>query len=299
MPQEHTPTHSLTTYVAYSEGIRVPTAVELTCADPNAPCSLPNAFSGDPDLKPVISKTFEAGIRGHTDDLSWNAAVFDTELQNDIQFISSGGGAVSAGYFQNVGKTRRRGLEMGFDARFGGLTVRAQYSFIEATYRTPLVLNSPDNSSAQPLTCPTCTDIAVTPGDQLPGIPRNIAKLALDYQFSTRWQAGAQMVGQSSFYARGDENNQDVNGPLPGFFVVNLEGRYRPSSHWEVAVTIENVFDRTYSTFGQLSENLFTAPGRTFDYSATLWQPEQFRSVAAPRGIWLTASYAVSPGGAD
>ena len=293
------PTHSLTTYISYSEGMRVPTAVELTCADPNAPCSLPNAFSGDPNLNPVLSKTFEAGIRGHTQELSWSAALFDTELQDDIQFISSGGGAVSAGYFQNVGKTRRRGLETGLDAHVGALTLRAQYSFIEATYRTALVLNSPDNSSAQPLTCPTCTDIAVVPGNRIPGIPRNIAKLALDYQFSPRWQAGAQVLGQSSFYARGDENNLDVNGPLPGFFVVNLEGRYRPATHWEIALTIENLFDRTYSTFGQLSQNLFTAPGRMFDYTGTSWQPEQFRSVAPPRGVWLTATYAIISRGTD
>jgi outer membrane receptor protein involved in Fe transport len=206
---------------------------------------------------------------------------------------------VSAGYFQNVGKTRRRGLETGLDARLGQLTVRAQYSFIDATYRSALVLNSPDNSSAQPLTCPTCTDIAVVPGNRIPGIPRNLVKLALHYQFSRRWQAGAQMLGQSSFYARGDENNQDVNGPLPGFFVVNLEGRYQPSTHWEIALTIENLFDRTYSTFGQLSQNLFTAPGRMFDYTATLWQPEQFRSVAAPRGVWLTATYSIASRGAD
>ena len=38
------PTSDLTFYGTYNEGMRVPTPVELTCADPAAPCSLPNDF---------------------------------------------------------------------------------------------------------------------------------------------------------------------------------------------------------------------------------------------------------------
>jgi len=107
------------------------------------------------------------------------------------------------------------------------------------------------------------------------------------------------MLGQSSFYARGDENNQDVSGPLPGFFFLNLDARWRPSAHWEFALTVENAFDRAYSTFGLLSKNLFTGPSRSFDYTGTLWHSEQFRSVAAPRGFWLTASYSLTSHATD
>src|SRR5207244_451482 len=44
------PSSSVTVYAAFNEGMRTPTAVELTCADPSAPCSLPNAFASDPEL---------------------------------------------------------------------------------------------------------------------------------------------------------------------------------------------------------------------------------------------------------
>jgi hypothetical protein len=44
------PTQSLTAYAGYSEGMRAPTPIELTCADPNAPCKLPNQFLADPPL---------------------------------------------------------------------------------------------------------------------------------------------------------------------------------------------------------------------------------------------------------
>jgi outer membrane receptor protein involved in Fe transport len=286
------PSQSWTVYAAYNEGMRAPTAVELSCADPSAPCSLPNAFASDPDLKPVISKTYELGARGHTGALKWRISGFDTELQDDIQFISSHGGATSAGYFQNVGKTRRRGLETGIDFHSGALALGGQYTLLEATFRTPLILNSAANSSAAPLTCSSCTDIAVMPGDRIPGAPRHILKLVASYEFLEQWSVAAQLSGQSGVYARGDENNRDQNGPLPGFFVLNLEGRYRPAPQWELAVRVDNLLDRTYSTYGQLGQIAFSGPGRTFNNDPRTWPSGQFRSVAAPRGVWLVIRFA-------
>ena len=58
------PTRAFNTYISYNEGMRVPTPAELTCADPTAPCKLPNAFLADPPLEPVLAKTFELGTRG-------------------------------------------------------------------------------------------------------------------------------------------------------------------------------------------------------------------------------------------
>jgi outer membrane receptor protein involved in Fe transport len=58
------PTPGFTAYASYNEGMRSPTAIELACADPAAPCSLPNEFISDPALQPVISKTYEIGARG-------------------------------------------------------------------------------------------------------------------------------------------------------------------------------------------------------------------------------------------
>jgi iron complex outermembrane recepter protein len=285
---------ALTTYVAYNEGMRAPTAVELTCADPNAPCSLPNAFSSDPDLKPVISRTYELGARGRAGGAKWRVSGYDTRLSDDIQFISSRGGSVSAGYFQNVGQTRRRGFETGIEARAGGLSLEAQYSFIDATYGSSLILDSPANSTAAPLTCPTCTDIAVAPGDRIPGIPRHLLKLGITWDWLDKWSFGARLSGQSGVYARGDENNRDVNGPLPGFFTVSLEGRYRPAARWELALRVDNLFDRTCSTYGQLGQNAFGGPGRSFVPDPSLWNNEQFRSLAAPRGVWLVVSFSTA-----
>src|SRR5260370_426294 len=93
--------------------MRSPTAIELACAEPAGPCSLPNDFIADPSLQPVISKTFEIGARGQLGHATtWSAAIYRTTLDNDIQFVSSNGAASTLGFFQNVGKTRRQGIEL-------------------------------------------------------------------------------------------------------------------------------------------------------------------------------------------
>jgi iron complex outermembrane receptor protein len=286
------PVQAVTTYLAYNQGMRVPTPVELTCANPGAPCSLPNAFNSDPALKPVISKTWELGARGSiTKDLTWTSALFRSTLNNDIQFISSGGGATSAGYFQNVGRTRRQGLELGLAGSVRPVSWHVNYAYVQATYQSILILNSPDNSTAQPLTCPTCADILVRPGDRLPGIPRHVAKLDLDYAPSARWSANLNIVAQSPTYPRGDENNLDVNGEVPGFALVNLNVQYKLTQRLEVFAKVDNLFDRLYSTFGTLGANAFHLPGHTFDPNPANWTPEQFRSVGPGRGAWIGLAY--------
>jgi outer membrane receptor protein involved in Fe transport len=280
----------LTLYVRYEEGMRTPTPVELTCADPQAPCTLPNAFAADPPLRAVLARTFEAGARGPLGEhAAFTAAAFSTQLDDDIQFVSSGGVGVNAGYFRNVGRTRRRGLELALDAAAGGLSVAARYTLLDATFRTPLVLASPDNSTASALGCPTCLEIAVRPGDRIPGVPRQVAKLELRYARGP-WGAGLTATGQSGTYARGDENNLDANGPLPGYAVVGLDGYRELGRRWRVFVRADNVFDRRFYTFGLLGRNAFTGPGRTFDPSGE-GRPEQFRTVGAPRGLWVGVSY--------
>jgi outer membrane receptor protein involved in Fe transport len=286
---------ALTAFVTYNEGMRIPTPVELTCADPAAPCSLPNAFAADPPLKAVISKTWEAGARGRWgQDFAWSAALFRTDLDNDIQFISSGGGATSTGIFQNVGTTRREGLELGLDNKIGRLAFSARYSYIDATFRTPLILNSPSNSAAQPLLCPACSDIQVMPGNRIPGIPRHLLKLRADYRFGNDLSAGMSVFAASSQNARGDENNLDVNGPVPGYAVVNFDARYRLARNLDLLGTINNVFNRQYQTFGLLGQNVFTAPGNAFDSTAASFRPEQFRAAAAPRAAWIGIAYRFS-----
>ena len=48
-------------YASYTQSSRVPTPVELTCADPEDPCRLPNSFVSDPPLDQIVAGTWESG----------------------------------------------------------------------------------------------------------------------------------------------------------------------------------------------------------------------------------------------
>jgi outer membrane receptor protein involved in Fe transport len=64
-------------YASASQGNRAPSPIELGCADPNNPCSLPNAMQGDPFLKQVVTRTLEIGARGRSGGLQWKVALCD------------------------------------------------------------------------------------------------------------------------------------------------------------------------------------------------------------------------------
>ena len=280
------PTPYFTAYATYNEGMRSPTAIELACADPAAPCSLPNDFIADPDLKPVISKTFEIGARGrigsHT---TWSAAAYSTTLTDDIQFVSSQGAASTLGYFQNVGKTRRQGFELAGRTQWGPVGVAASYSYVNATYRSTWTESSASNSSAD-----DDGNITVHSGDRIPGIPANTVKMRVDYNPFARWNIGTNLTYRSNIFARGDENNQDVNGSVAGYFLIDLDTTYNVTKQLQVYATVKNLLNKRYANFAILGQNFFDGPNHTFNNGATV--NEQFLGVGAPRGVWVGMRYA-------
>jgi iron complex outermembrane recepter protein len=282
------PSPALTGYATYNEGMRAPSPVELTCADAAAPCKLPNIFVADPALKKVVSHTIEAGARGRWGPaIEWSAAGYRTDLDDDIQFIASGKGAISAGFFQNVGRTRRQGIELAGTAHAGELSISMRYSHIDASFRSPFVAASPNNSSAD-----ATGAISVRPGDRIPGIPADSLKLRADLDVEAQWALGASVVLVSSQYARGDENNSDAAGRVPGYAVVDLDARWNLSTALQIVAGAGNLFDRRYQNFGQLGANAFTGPDRSFGPALGIDPArEQFRAVGAPRTLWIGLRY--------
>jgi outer membrane receptor protein involved in Fe transport len=285
------PTPKLTAYASYNEGMRAPTAIELTCADPNAACKLPNDFLADPPLDAVISKTLEVGARGRVGtEWRWSAAVYRTRLDNDITFISAGAGATNAGYFSNVGSTRRQGVELGIETQHDPIVFSVRYTFLDATFQSSFAESSPANSSADEQGI-----IEIEPGDRIPSTPRHVLKVRADWAVTPGLAVGANVLTSAGVYARGDENNQDSNGQLPGYTVVNLDARYLASKRFEVFARINNLFDRHYFNFGVVGENFFTGPDRTFGPAVGIDPvPEQFRGPGAPFGAWLGVRYSFS-----
>jgi iron complex outermembrane receptor protein len=282
------PSPELTTYAAYNQGMRAPTPIELTCANAAAPCKLPNVFLADPPLQKVVSRTIEAGARGRIGSAwQWSGAIYRTDLENDIQFIASGNGAGNVGFFQNVGPTRRQGLELTGIGHWGALTLMLRYNHSEATFRSSFAAASPNNSTADPSGA-----IAVSAGSRIPGLPEDSAKLRVEWDSGERWVLGASVVGASSQYAHGDENNRDRHGPVPGYAVTNLDAQLRLTPALQLFANLGNVFNRQYQNFGLLGSNAFTGPERAFGPALGIAPaPEQFRGLGVPRGFWIGLRY--------
>ena len=290
------PEQGSTWYANFSQGMRAPTPMELTCADPAAPCRLPNSFLADPPLKPVIARTLEAGVRtrssavpgavlGTSDPaLAWNASLFRTVLSDDIQFIASGG-ATNAGFFSNVGETERRGFDLGGSAAFGRIRLAGNYTRVDARFLSGFRMHSPNNSAAD-----ATGDIDVSPGNRIPGIPAQTLKLRAEWTVLPAWTLTATMNQVGRQYARGDENNLDTGGALPSYRIFNLASSHDLGRGWDLLLKVDNLFNQSFQSFGVLGQNFFNGPGQTFDAAAAA--AEQFRSPGAPRAAWLYLRYA-------
>ena len=252
-------------FANYAEGFRTPSAIELACADPAVPCSgVPNAFGADPELKPVVSRTYEIGMRGNfSDRLKWRTAYYRTTLENDILFNQS---SLNSGYFSNVGQTLRQGLELGLDGRFGSMDYAVDLDWIEATYRSSFLVANPANSAPA---------VPVKPGDFIPGIPQWVLKGRASYALDGKTRLGLALQAQGPTYARGDENNADVNGQVPGFTTLKLDISHSLNKRFNLYAGISNLLDAKYAAYGVLASN-----------NVSTGAYEQFRSLGAPRTLY-------------
>lgn len=287
-----TPSKDFSFYGSYNEGSRAPTAIELGCAyqdldgngEGDTPCRLPNAMAGDPPLKKVVSKTFEAGVRGKlVGNLGYSASVYRSQNTDDIQFIASD--ANGNGNFQNVGKTRRQGLDIGLNGSYSNFRWNAGYSYVRATYQSGFDIANEVNTSA------VGDRIHVSNGDYLPGIPKHQFKLRGEWQALPNWVIGTNVVAFSSQYSFGNENNDDQGkgAKVRGYTVVNLDTRYGfGNTGWELFGRVNNVFDKEYYSAGMLGETFFSATGEFED-------GEDARSFlvspGAPRAGWIGVRY--------
>jgi len=238
-------TSTLQFYANYSETNRAPTPEELSCASAANPCSLLNFFVGDPNLNQVVAHTYEAGLRGRVGDpqhrLNWNFDAYHTADTNDIIYETTVYNPNLA-FYTNAGRTRRRGVEANLSYDQQQLHLRLGYAFTEATFQTPLLLNTSSpaadaNGNEQ-----------VLPGDRIPGIPKHRGNVVADYSLTSRVSVGASAVIQSNVYRFGDEAN--LTAPLGGYTIVDLNAAYRPNDAMTLFAVVNNALDKRYYTYG-------------------------------------------------
>jgi len=273
-------TKGLTAYASYSEANRTPTAAELSCADPNNACRVPNAFQSDPSLKQVVSRSVELGARGAwrpTPDsdqdktkVEWSLAAYGSRNFDDIIFVNSGP-VPGQGYFTNSGMTQRTGIDAGVDGDFGKWSLSANYGYVLAVFKSNMDIVSLYNPSAD-----ANGVIQVVPGNRLPGIPAHTLKLRAGYAVSDAWAVEADSKLSSTRVSRGDEDN--AMAKIGGFAVFNASTNYTVRPGAQVFLRVQNLFDTRYATAGTLGD---PSAGGVLPYSSN-----RFETPGEPRTFW-------------
>lgn len=285
--------HGVNAYGNYSEGSRAPTSIELGCADPATPCRLPNALAGDPPLKQVVTRTFEAGVRaGLEERWNWNAGWFRADNHQDILFVTSPQSGF--GYFKNFGKTRRQGMKLEINMKVQRVSFGGNYTFLDSTFQSREEVNGSSNSNN------VDGRIAIERGSQIPLIPRHAFKAFSNVRASEKLSFDLGLFAFSGAYARGNENNLHEpdgryylgSGRSPGYAVVNFSARYAINRRIECFAQINNLFDTQYYSAAQLGVTGFTESG---NFVARPLPPVQgefplvnatFYAPGAPIGAW-------------
>lgn len=347
----------LNIYANWAQGTRVPSAIELGCALDhgstgvfysdgrggtyevpksvleNRQCTLPTTLSGDPYLPQIKATTYEVGVRGTVkEDIQYNLTAYQTDLKDDIYFVAVGSGQ---GFFDTVGKTRRRGIEAGLKGSKDRFHFGVNYGLTDATFQDDFLMFSDDNSSGVYIPGLGNSVINVKPGDKMPGVSMHNVNASLSYDLTDSWNVGLTMVAHSDSFVRGNENNEHrvgvartfnsfrfvddgtgnfiaepftrtlqptTNpGKVPGYATFNLQTSYRISKEWTATMLITNLFDKDYFTAGRLGRNPFSpsVAGNIgldgYNHNSDDWRSTNFISPGAPRGVWFSLNWRFQP----
>ncbi|HSF70996.1 MAG TPA: TonB-dependent receptor, partial [Methylotenera sp.] len=202
-----------------------------------------------------------------------------------------------AGYFKNVGRTQRQGLDLGLNGVADRFKWGATYSLVHATYDSDVEFVNGSNSSG----FDNDGIFTAKNGDRLPAIPLHQLKLRGQFAVTPSWNIGANVIGYSSQYVIGNENNKHQanaaqcaggeecatgKGKISGYFIVNLDTQYNFGNGWKMFAKATNIFDRDYNLSGRLAESLFDANGQFGEESKVLAVLP-----GAPRAAWLGFRY--------
>ena len=262
--------------LSYSESSRTPSPAELSCADEQDPCKLPNAFVADPPLEQVVAKTTEASLQYDSQNVSASATVFSTLSYDDIIFQQAGDKS-NQGYFINIDKTQRQGVELALSMQVGEVDFGASYNLLKATFESPFVSFSPVN--------PLGPNRQVNAGDEIPGQPQHQVKLHANWQVNDQFNVGTEFLYASSSYYRGDEANE--NKQIGDYSIANIYLSYQLNEQLRFSAKVDNLFDHHYETFGTYGEadevlgEIY--PDVDFD--------EYFVGPARPRSISVSVNY--------
>jgi iron complex outermembrane receptor protein len=217
-------TRDLALYVSAGRGFETPTLNELSYR--------PDGIGGlNFALRPSVNDSVEAGAKARVAGGLLTAAVFQTRTRDEIVTATNVGGRAT---FQNAGRTRRDGFELGWQHETAThWRTELAYTWLDARYR---------DSFCSPAPC--VPGNIVPPDSRIPGIARQALFAAFGWVPPEGWRAGAELRALGSIEAN-DRNTVSA----PGYAVVALHAGYvKRWERWEfnAFARIDNLFDRGY-----------------------------------------------------
>ncbi len=236
----------LNLYAALGRGFETPTFSEISYRSDG----LPGLNFG---LQPSVNLSAEAGAKLRLSSGMLTAALFQTRTEDEIVSAGSNNGR---GTFQNAGRTRRNGLELGWEGELAQhWRTQAAYTWLDAKYR---------DSFCSPV-CSAAT-VPVAAGNRIPGIARQMAFASLAWAPPQGWRAGVEGRYLSKIYVN-DEND----AAAPGYFVAAAQAGYLlQHQRWTLHAfaRLDNLFDRQYAGSAIINDGngryFEPAPGRNW-----------------------------------
>ena len=183
-------------------------------------------------------------------------------------------GLTGLGFFQNVGRTRRQGIEAEVNLTSNALQLYASYALLDARFLDALELGS-DSPFADAVT----GTIQVVPGNQISRVPRNRVKFNSTMRHR-RLESWRRCVVLGSQYFVGDGSNQ-----VPSFRVYRFQ---RPSSYQinrlPALRSRRQFLDDRYSTYGTFFD---TTDVPNFTNGGAQFTDPRSVSPARPRAFYV------------
>ncbi len=257
---------------------RVPTVIELGCADPDVGCRLPTGLQADPYLKQVIARTIEGGMRWRvTDSSGYTVSVYRSDNSNDILFVPTD--QAGLGYFSNFSRTRRQGVDLSAYTQVSQVALRISYSYLHATYEADGELFGGER------------EIAITKGTRIAGLPSHTLKLNADWRAMPKMVVGGTVIAASHQVTQGNEDGDSeagrVNARVGGYALLNLHANYEAQKGLEYFARVTNVFDTRFATYGLMADSIFNASGTALADGVT----SRFVAPGAPRALLVGLRY--------
>ena len=169
--------------------------------------------SGNPDLNPETSETIEVGVRGQYHQWFWDLAAFQNDYDDMIAWAPTSSGLWAP---QNVNSARIRGAELSSGVEVNDWTLQAAFTYLDPEDRAT--------------------------GNRLARRATQSVRLDADRELGG-WSLGGSLVAQSYRY-----DNPTNTQRLGGYGLVNLRAGWQFAPLWSARVTLENAFDKEYST---------------------------------------------------